>query len=262
MGLYKEESKYITITERGNDWRFKYYTNKQLENFNPKILELGDIKTKSNQVPAIVAIYDLSGFTNFCNQRDPQLCVPEFLSDFLEWLFKDIKREFSKRKENNGRIYWTDLPFFAKFMGDGVLFLWDAAGMQDVFMCNILISLRSIGINYAMEFVEKVKDRYKAVPEEMRCAVTCGAVYSVGNGKDYVGPCINLASRLLKYSNINFSFSRTGFNFEIGMVKVTRKNYIVKSAAIRGMGEKELVGIHAEDFENLGDKARKLYSDI
>ena len=226
------------------------------------VLDVGDVKIRSVQVPAIAAIFDLSGFTNFCEQRDPQLCVPEFLGEFLDWLFEAIKVEITIKKLKKGSKLYSDLPFFAKFMGDGVLFLWDTTGMDDTYICNVLVSLRSICGTYRSEFWERIKDRFKAVPVKLRCAAARGAVYSIGDGKDYVGPCINLASRLLKYSGIKFSFSRTGINFEIGMHKDGVKRYTVKAAEIRGIGVRELVCVEKGDLEELSKKEKEIYESI
>ena len=61
------------------------------DKFNPALLALGDIRRGGERVEALAAIFDLQGFTNFCNQNDPHLVVPEYLRDFLEWLFNTIR---------------------------------------------------------------------------------------------------------------------------------------------------------------------------
>src|SRR5256885_1039224 len=97
-------------------------------------LIIGDVKAPSKPIDVLAVMFDLEGFTNFARQVDPQLTVPSFLSDFLEWLFTAIKNQLiiskSTAKHNKltideGKgILWAELPFFSKFMGDGVLFLW------------------------------------------------------------------------------------------------------------------------------------------
>ena len=41
-----------------------------VQSFSPRILELGDLSKPCNEIEAIAAIFDLSGFTRFCNQVD------------------------------------------------------------------------------------------------------------------------------------------------------------------------------------------------
>ncbi|MBE3113164.1 MAG: hypothetical protein IMZ49_00910, partial [Actinobacteria bacterium] len=65
----------------------------KFDSFNEDILGLGEIDTKSSQVNALSVIFDLEGFTNFCKQIDPQLAVPEYLSEFLKWLYDQVREE-------------------------------------------------------------------------------------------------------------------------------------------------------------------------
>ena len=63
-----------------------------LDKFNPDLLNIGDLKTPSKDFEVISVIFDLEGFTNFTTQVDPQLTIPNFISDFFNWLFNEIKR--------------------------------------------------------------------------------------------------------------------------------------------------------------------------
>src|SRR5439155_15886045 len=92
--------------------------------FNSTMLRLGALGAHSKQISCLAAIFDLEGFTPFTSQSDPDLDVTTFLNDFITWLFSTLGR-LSKERHENGREYlWCPLPFFAKFMGDGVLYLW------------------------------------------------------------------------------------------------------------------------------------------
>ena len=88
-----------------------------------------------------------------------------------------------------------------------------------------------------------------------------GMVVSVGNGEDYVGPCINTAARLQKLSSLTFCISRRGFDIEKNMPRETASKYILKSVPVRGIGECELVWIRKDEFDRLHDEEKKLFQE-
>lgn len=191
--VLKPETKTVKI--EGKEKEIELLDDKKFNRFNPKVLGLGDISLRSTQVEALAAVFDLSGFTNFCSQVDPHLSVPEYLSRFLDWLFEDVREEFVEESYKEGKKLWADLPFLAKFSGDGVLFLWDTENMDEVEICNVVVSLENICQGYG-KFYTQIKKVVVEPPNALRCGIARGSVFSVGNGKDYVGPCINIASRL------------------------------------------------------------------
>ncbi|MGG1550611.1 hypothetical protein [Paenibacillus ferrarius] len=65
-------------------------SNEDFNKFNSDLLSLGNLNTGGKRVEAITAIFDLDGFTNFCNQMEPHLVVLRFLKEFLSWIFKKI----------------------------------------------------------------------------------------------------------------------------------------------------------------------------
>jgi len=234
-------------------------TNEQFAQFNPDVLGLGDISSRSTQVQALAAIFDLSGFTNFCSQVDPHLAVPEYLSRFLDWLFAQIKTVFVKETHEAETELWAGLPFLAKFLGDGALFLWDAGNMGGAEICNVVTSLWEICANYAQEFYPIIRRVVVQPPKVLRCGISRGMVFSVGNGEDFVGPCINIAARLQKLSSLTFCFSRRGFDIEQDMPEETAAKYVLKSVALRGIGEDELVWLREEEFNRLEDEEKALF---
>lgn len=233
----------------------------KLEKFTPHVLGLGDIRLPSKQVEALVAVFDLSGFTNFCNQVDPHLAVPEYLSRFLDWLFDEIRTQLTARSYAKVKALWAELPFLAKFLGDGGLFLWDTTNMSDTLICNIVTSLRDICDDYISEFYPKIKRVVVNPPTKLRCGIARGRVFSVGNGQDYVGPCINIASRLQKLSLLTFCFPRRGFDVEEYMHQSMARTLVPKCVTIRGIGENELVWILKEEFENLPKEEKALFRE-
>lgn len=220
------------------------------DSYNESILGLGKIENKSTQLNALSVIFDLEGFTNFCKQIDPQLAVPEYLSEFLKWIFSEIKIELIEKTYKEGYSTWADLPFLSKYLGDGLLFIWDTKDMDDTEIQNIVVSMYEICQKYTKEFLPRISKNVVSPPSKLRCGIARGIIYSVGNGNDYVGPCINMSARLQKLYNLSFSFSRRGINPE-NMSTTYKKLFTVKKVDIRGIGNDELVCVLKLEFDKL-----------
>ncbi len=261
MGTIYMKSEKKEVKEKGETLVYSLFRKADFNKFNPRVLKLGDIGTRSKQLDVIAAVFDLSGFTNFCSQVDPHLSMPRFLSKFLNWLFEAIKEHLTEKKFRQGILSTAKLPFFAKFMGDGVLFLWDTESMDNDMLCNTVIGLRNICNKYNRNFVPEMAKRMSDVPRNLKCGVACGKVCSVGDGEDYVGPCINIASRLQKLSNLGFCFSIRGIDIEEGMVRETAQKYMVKRVPIRGIGRNELVVVRKPEFEKLSRRDKLIFKD-
>lgn len=259
MGKFSGRRQVKEVIVKGKAKRIRLLDNEKFRRFNPDVLSLGNITLPSKQVEAIAAVFDLSGFTNFCNQPDPHLAVPEFLSQFLDWLFKEIKKEFVQNTYDEGKELWADLPFLAKFLGDGALFLWDAQNMSDTAMRNVVVSLSNICGHYRAQLYPKVKAVVVDPPDTLRCGIARGRVFSVGNGQDYVGPCINIASRLQQLSHLTFCFSRRGLDIYKSKSKAVRQHFVEKCVTIRGIGENELVWVVKEEFDKLPEEEKKIF---
>jgi len=257
--ILKEEMKTVKVNDE--EKRVRLLDNEKFDSFNPDVLGLGDISLRSTQVEGLAAVFDLSGFTNFCSRIDPQLSVPEFLSGFLGWLFEEIKKEFVAASYEEGKKLWAALPFLAKFLGDGVLFLWDTENMGGTEICNVVTSLKIICRDYKNKFYQQIKKVVVEPPNILRCGIARGRVFSVGNGEDYVGPCINLASRLQKLNLLTFCVSRRGFDFEKYMHKNEIPIYVLKSVSLPGIGENELVWVLKEEFDKLSPKEKALFRE-
>ena len=173
MGRIKLEEQLKTVTVDDGQKLIKLLTvsSEQVDTFNPDVLGLGSIGSPSQQVEALAAIFDLAGFTSFCSQVDPHLAVPEYLSRFLDWLFVEIKRGFIKESHEEETILWASLPFLAKFLGDGVLFLWDTKNMGGAEICNVVTSLWEICGNYAREFYPVIRKIVVQPPRVFRCGL-------------------------------------------------------------------------------------------
>ncbi|GEM_PF-623191 len=187
--------------------------------FGSAVLGLGDIDEPSIDIKALAAIFDLEGFTAFAEEADAHLIVPDFLHDFLSWLFETI-RELSKARQEGDRIYlYCPLPVWAKFTGDGVLLLWSIDDAEISAFCrqnkrdrktqiqgdigNIILVLYNVCRRYWEDFYLRIPKSSDKVPKRLRCGAAQGSVYSVGSGLDYVGSCINMAARLQKLGRLS-----------------------------------------------------------
>jgi hypothetical protein len=260
MGKYIFRSKKTVIKKKGKSKIFHILEDSKFEKFDPTVLGLGNISKESKNIQAIAAVFDLNGFTNFCNQVDPHLCVPEYMNSFLNWLFYEVKEEFVKKSTSKGKILWAELPFFAKFTGDGVLFLWNTQGMNIVNICNVVISLDTICDDYKKVFLPRVKKDFVEPPSSLRCGIARGSVLSIGNDSDFVGSCINIASRLQKLGTLPFCISRRGFDFDIGMKKTEFNRYLLQTVSLRGIGDKELVWLRKSDYNKLLMKEKDMFA--
>jgi len=226
------------------------------QKFNASILGLGDIERKGTYCQTLVAFFDLEGFTNFANQVDAHLVIPDFLARYLSWLFSAIADEF-KEGEKSGRVrIWGSLPFFAKFLGDGVLFLWntDLSGGESGIR-NIVRELHKITGRYSKECLPDVRKHVSKPSSRLRCGVARGQIVAVGNGHDFVGPSLNIASRLQKLSSLSFAVSRRG----IDLSKI--KRFVLKRVELQGIGDQELVYVLKSEFNKLPLKERKLFKE-
>ena len=238
---------YLTIQKDKKP--IKILKKKKLETFNEDILGLGEIGIKSRPINALSVLFDLEGFTNFCNQIDPQLALPEFLSEFLKWLFGQIKKNVVHKTHPEGYEMYTELPLLSKFMGDGILFLWDVEKLNDLEIHNIIVLMNNICVEYKTEFFNDIVNKIITPPKKLRCGIARGTIYSVGNGNDFVGPCINMSARLQKLNSLSFCFSRRGLNPSCH--PWLDKNAIVRKTEIRGIGTEELVCILKHEFDAL-----------
>lgn len=255
--ILKQQAKTVKVDDE--EKRIWLLDNEKFDKFNAQLLGLGDVSLRSTQVEALAAVFDLSGFTNFCSQVDPHLSVPEYLSRFLDWLFNEVKRRFIRESYKEGKQLWAELPFLAKFLGDGVLFLWDTNNMSAIEICNVVVMFRDICDRYVETFYPEVRKVVVEPPNMLRCGIARGRVISVGNGEDYVGPCINIASRLQKLSLLRFCVCRRGFNFEKDMHENVAPQFVIKSVSLPGVGESELVYVLKKEFDKLPEKEKELF---
>lgn len=231
--------------------------------FNASILGLGNLTKDAKIINALAAVFDLEGFTIFCSQIDPQLVIPEYLNGFLPWLFKEVAARYTRETREDQQLLWGSLPFFAKFMGDGVLFLWNTDLSHDLTgIGNDVICVHDVANKYKTDFLPTVSRAHSNVPRRLRVGLARGQVFSVGDGNDFVGPCINMASRLQKLGALPFAFSRRGFDPEKCFGEAIRKKLVTLTTQVRGVGEDERIVVFKEDYDSLTPREKKLFKMV
>jgi class 3 adenylate cyclase len=133
--------------------------------------------------------------------------------------------------------------------------------MSDNSLGNIVVSLLVVCEDYKSVFYPKIKKFVVDPPMGLRCGIARGKVFSVGDGNDYVGSCINIAARLQKLSLLTFCVSRRGFDFEKCMVPNAVKDYLLKAVSLRGIGANELVWVLRDEFNKLPDAEKGLFTN-
>jgi hypothetical protein len=86
-------------------------------------------------------------------------------------------------------------------------------------------------------------------------------VFPIGNGRDFVGPCINISARLQKFNGLSFAFSARGIDAN-GFNEDYRNYFIKKRVKIHGIGDDELIYILAKEFNRLSDTLKSKFINI
>ena len=240
----------------------KIIDNEVISKFNPSILNLGDISSPCQEKEAVAAVLDLTGFTAFCSQVDSYLAIPRFLNDFLDWFFNSIRDGLTEENFGNRKSFWADFPLLVKFLGDGVLLVWDTQRMMEDQICRIVTTLYKICFNYRQEFYPRISRVVNKPPAVLRCGIARGKVFTIGDGKDFIGHCINNASRLSHLVSLTFCFPHRGFPVREYIPADDLRLFVLKYVPIRGVGDNELVWVVREEFERLTENERGLFRNL
>lgn len=214
---------------------------------------------------ALALMYDLEGFSRFFNQPDVQDYVPAFLNYVSEaialCLFGGVFYWMSDSKELNPLSFRV---VHEKFTGDGALYIILPAAGQSDFKISTLRTLCNRLWNLKKKFdvvVKKSLERVPVmeVPRRIRIGLTRGSVYELKKpnttSREYIGFCINLASRLQIYCpNLGFIASA---RLMISDNELTKHGYRkVIATKIKGFPN-ELVIVDGDEYEDLPDDVRE-----
>lgn len=231
--------------------------------FDSKMLGLGDISKSSSPIQTVAGIFDLEGFTTFCSQIEPQFAIPVFLTRFLGWLIDELKKETIEAEYPAGVKVSHPLPFFLKFLGDGILVLWSSDKMSQRVLQNLIVSVSGICAAYRETLIPELKKMVADPPPRLRCGIARGTVLPVGDSADYVGTCINMAARMQKLPGVTVVFNRRGFLLESpDSNRRILEMFEIKSVAVSGIGSGELIGVLRSDLARMSPEQAELYQAV
>jgi len=228
--------------------------------------------TASRPKNGLVLIYDLEGFSKFFNQPDVQDYVPRFINEVSHCISVNIfgGEDYWSHKQNHrpkGLNGEGITLIHEKFLGDGAMYIWTISGEEfnstDTIraLCNRLWNLK----NYFGKVIRKSSDQVPVMdlPERIRFGLARGTIYELkrknSSQREYIGFCINLASRLQKYCpELGFIASaRIGLSEgslkENGYIKVIAKQ-------IKGF-PREIVIVDRNEFERLDTEIKNQLFD-
>ncbi len=213
----------------------------------------------SRALNGLAIIYDISGFTAFFNRPD----IHEYIPRYLNHISKCVEimifggETFWRGEKKETRTPMLHLPVHRKFLGDGALYIWCAKKNSDL-DTSFVVSLLNRLWNIQSQFKEITKAcssfiPFTELPPSLRFGVARGTVFELTyertGGREYIGVCINLASRLQKYCpNLNFIASA---RVDLPEDKLEKYGYIkVVAKQIKGF-PKEIVIIDKNEFNAL-----------
>lgn len=256
------ESDYELVNFRGAN--YKALRQVAYDRFGIDVLGLGDLSSKSREIDAIAVMFDLEQFTTFCSQPGPEMIVPPFMRAFLKWMVDSLKTEVHDANVNDRLLAITHpLPFYLKFMGDGLLVLWRAPETNVIGRRNIIASSHTICEKYTTQFLPSVRRKYPNLPQALRCGIARGKVMTIGNGSDYIGNCINMSARLQKLPGISFAFSLDGIDLkENDPTQFFNEEIVIREVSIRGLSGQKLVGVLKNEMDRMPPENLSTYREI
>jgi class 3 adenylate cyclase len=240
----------------------KFRNSEVADKFNPAMLDLGNLNTPCEEKSAIAAVFDITDFTRFCNQVDAYMEIPRFLNYFLKWFFSCIVQGLTEEDDGVKSTFWADLPMLVKFLGDGLLIVWNTQRMDSEKCCRLVATLYNICKAYNRDFYPQINTVINKPPSVLRCGIARGRVFSIGGGQDYVGHCINNASRLSHMDGLTFGFPHRGFQVKEDMPVEYARLFTPKYLTIKGVGEDEMIWVEKEEFERLPEEKKKQYRSL
>jgi hypothetical protein len=211
----------------------------------------------------IAMIYDIAGFSAFFNQPDIHKYMPRYLNHISKCLDICIY---------GGEQYWNPnepelgplrlLPVHRKFIGDGALYIWapkDATQIRPDFiipLANRLWNLQRYFENVTLACADEIP--LMELPSAVKFGIARGTVFELSiegsQTKEYIGICVNLASRLQKYcSGLNFIASA---RLDIPKSELEKHGYTKAVATcIKGF-PKEIIVVDKNEYARLDTEVK------
>jgi class 3 adenylate cyclase len=231
-----------------------------------QLTEFGGFKGQASLAKhGIAVIFDLEDFSKFFNQPDVQDYIPVYLNKVIAAVEICLFGGEAPWRDKDKTIEpLTILPIHRKFLGDGMLYVWSLSGIAEdtvsklaTLLCNRLWNIKTAfrKINKSCAEVVPVLD----LPPRIRFGVGRGTIYELSvendSSKEYIGFCVNLASRLQRYcSSLGFIASA---RLSIKESDLANFNYTkIVATKIKGF-PKEIVIVDKKEYEKLDATVRK-----
>jgi len=124
---------------------------------------------------------------------------------------------------------------------------------------NLVQAFDVICNDYEKVFIKNMRADFTRPPSKLRCGIAQGLVTSIADGQDYVGLCINIASRLQKLADDSFSFgfAKKGLEEEEG--SDWYDDFRLIRFQIRGVANEELIYVFKREFRSLSKEDKRKY---
>ncbi len=129
----------------------------------------------------LAAIIDLRGFSQFCEK--PSIESP-YTCGLMHSFYQAVRHSYIKYP-----------PELLKFLGDGVLALWETTAEDREVAIDICLS-GSLDIHNQWQVVRRSSQFTHGAPEEVAIGISFGLASRLPEVGDYIGRPINIASRL------------------------------------------------------------------
>lgn len=218
----------------------------------------------------VAMMFDLEGFSKFFAQPDVHLYVPKYINHIIEAISVMIhggKHEWLV-DENDKKSEFEPLPnpIHWKFLGDGLLVLWRYNDFNKEQLGYLMNRCWNLMINFE-EFNSFTSEDVPVmdIPQKIRFGISAGTIYKLTyestKSDEYIGYCINLASRLQSYCR-ELGYIVSGRLHPSNKDIQNHKYLKVVAKNIKGFPN-EIVIVDKESFEELDETIRNtLFQEI
>ncbi len=214
----------------------------------------------------IALMFDLAGFSQFFAQPDVNLYVPKYLNHIIDAMSIIIHGGQNKWLEGEKKYEPLPEPIHWKFLGDGLLVLWKYNDFKKEQLGLLMNRCWNLMVNFEeLNLIANEDVPVMDIPQKIRFGISAGTIYKLtyeySKSEEYIGYCINLASRLQSYSR-ELGFIVSGrLN---PLKKDLEKNQYLKVVAknIKGFPN-EIVIVDKESYDHLDQEMRnELFDEI
>jgi class 3 adenylate cyclase len=213
----------------------------------------------------LALIFDISGFTNFFNKPDIHYYMTSYINqviDCVEVIIWGGKSFWLENPPPGDELPLPHKPILRKFLGDGMLYVWEDDESRYMSSPDFKVMLINRLWNLQMRFQEVNKRLNEIIPiidlpQTIKVGIAQGSIFKLTEADgtiDCIGPCINLASRLVKYCpELNFIASA---RLNLHKTHLEDNGYTKTIATELRSFENEIVIVDKSDFSGVNEVDR------